>query len=190
MEAVEMSERKATVQRKTKETDVKITIDLDGSGKYDISCQEQFLRHMLETFSKYSSYDLNVMAVGDNDHHLVEDAAITLGSAIRQALGEQPVERIASALVPMDDALVEVTLDIIDRPYADIDCPDPLWHHFFRSFAMSAGITLHVIVKRGFDEHHIVEATFKALGTAMRKATTPRASLLSTKSKPEIRRDQ
>ncbi|OPY32421.1 MAG: imidazoleglycerol-phosphate dehydratase [Methanomassiliicoccales archaeon PtaU1.Bin124] len=183
-----MSGRKASVERKTKETDVKISIDLDGSGKYAISCQEQFLRHMLETFSKYSSYDLDVMAVGDNEHHLVEDVAITLGSAVRQAMGDAPVERIASAVVPMDDALVEVTLDIIDRPYADIDCPDPLWHHFFRSFAMSSGITLHVIVKRGFDEHHVVEATFKALGTAMRKATTARATLLSTKAKPQVRR--
>jgi len=185
-----MSGRKAGVERRTKETDVKIEIDLDGSGKYDISCQEQFLRHMLETFSKYSSYDLKVLAVGDNDHHLVEDAAITLGSAVRQAMEDLPVQRIATAIVPMDDALVEVTLDIIDRPYADIDCPDPLWHHFFRSYAMSAGITLHVIVKRGFDEHHIVEATFKALGTAMSRATAPRESLLSTKSKPVIRRDK
>lgn len=184
-----MSERKAMMQRKTKETDVKVTIDLDGSGKYAISCQEQFLRHMLETFSKYSSYDLEVMAVGDNDHHLVEDVAITLGSAVREALKDVPVERIASALVPMDDALVEVTLDIIDRPYADIDCPDALWHHFFRSFAMSSGITLHVIVKRGFDDHHIVEATVKALGLAMKRATQPRSSLLSTKAKPEMRRD-
>lgn len=185
-----MSGRKAGVERKTKETDVKIEIDLDGSGKYDISCQEQFLRHMLETFSKYSACDLKVMAVGDNDHHLVEDVAITLGTAVRQALGDGPVERIASAIIPMDDALVEVTLDIIDRPYADIDCPDPLWHHFFRSYAMSAGITLHVIVKRGFDDHHIVEATFKALGMAMRKATAPRKDLLSTKAKPVIRRDR
>lgn len=184
-----MSERKASVQRKTKETEVSVTLDLDGKGTYVVECPDQFLRHMLETFSKYSSYDLEVKAEGDNQHHLVEDAAIVLGGAVRQAIGDRPVERIASAIVPMDDALVEVTLDIIDRPYADIDCPDALYHHFLRSFAMSSGITLHVIVKRGFDEHHIVEASVKALGTAMRRATAPRGELLSTKAKPQVRRE-
>jgi imidazoleglycerol-phosphate dehydratase len=88
----------------------------------------------------------------------------------------------------MDDALVEVTLDIIDRPYADIDCPNVLYHHFMRSFAMSSGITLHIIVKRGFDDHHVVEASFKALGSALRQATQPRQDLLSTKDKPMTRR--
>lgn len=184
-----MSERKASVERRTKETDVSIALNLDGKGTYKVECSDQFLKHMLETFSKYSSYDLDVKADGDNQHHLVEDAAIVLGGAVRQAIGDRPVERIASAIVPMDDALVEVTLDIIDRPYADIDCPDPIYHHFLRSFAMSSGITLHVIVKRGFDDHHIVEASIKALGTAMRRATAPRAELLSTKAKPQVRRE-
>ncbi|MFA5313277.1 MAG: imidazoleglycerol-phosphate dehydratase [Methanomassiliicoccales archaeon] len=183
-----MSGRKANVERKTKETDVTMSVDLDGTGKYDVACEEQFLRHMLETFSRYSSFDLKVKASGDNVHHLVEDAAIVLGTAVREAIGDVPVERIASAIVPMDDALVEVTIDVIDRPYADIDCPDVIYHHFLRSFAMSAGITLHVIVKRGFDEHHVVEASVKALGTALKKAVVPRSDVLSTKARPKVRR--
>lgn len=183
-----MTERHAKVNRRTKETDVTIELLLEGSGKADITCQNQFLRHMLDTLSRYSGFDMTVEAEGDDDHHLVEDVAIVLGSALKQALADIPTERIASGLVPMDDALVEVTLDIIDRPYADIDCPNALYHHFMRSFAMSSGITLHIIVKRGFDEHHIVEASFKALGSALRKATQPRVDLLSTKDRPKTRR--
>jgi imidazoleglycerol-phosphate dehydratase len=103
----------------------------------------------------------------------VEDVAIALGTAFRQALGEVPVERIASTMVPMDDALITVAVDIVDRPYCDVDCPDLLYSHFLRSFSMSSGITLHAIVHRGLDEHHVVEATFKALGSALRKAVVP-----------------
>jgi imidazoleglycerol-phosphate dehydratase len=184
----EMAVRSAKLNRQTKETDVSIELNMDGTGKASVRCDEQFLRHMLETFARYSSFDLEVQAKGDNDHHLVEDVAIVLGQAFREALGEGPVERIASAVVPMDDALVEVDLDIVDRPYAEIDCPDVLYHHFLRSFAMSSGITLHVIIKRGFDDHHMVEATFKALGTALRRATARRETVLSTKDRPKVRR--
>ena len=183
-----MVTRSAKLNRQTKETDVSIGLNIDGTGKAAVHCDEQFLRHMLETFARYSSFDLDVKASGDNDHHLVEDVAIVLGQALREALGDAPVERIASAVVPMDDALVEVDLDIVDRPYAEIDCPDVLYHHFLRSLAMSSGITLHVIVKRGFDHHHIVEATFKALGTSLRRATRRRENVLSTKEKPRVRR--
>ena len=183
-----MATRTAKLNRQTKETDVSIEMNIDGTGKSSVSCDEQFLKHMLETFARYSSFDVNVVAKGDNDHHLVEDVAIVLGSALRESLGDTPVERIASAVVPMDDALVEVDLDIVDRPYAEIDCPDALYHHFLRSFAMSSGITLHVIVKRGFDDHHMVEATFKALGTALRRATAKRETVLSTKERPKVRR--
>ena len=173
-----MAARSAKLNRQTKETDVSMELNLDGTGKATVLCDEQFLRHMLETFARYSSFDLEVQAKGDNDHHLVEDVAIVLGQALREALGEAPVERIASAVVPMDDALVEVDLDIVDR----------LYHHFLRSFAMSSGITLHVIIKRGFDDHHMVEATFKALGTALRRATAKRETVLSTKDRPKVRR--
>jgi len=114
--------------------------------------------------------------------------AIVLGMAMREAIGDQPIQRIASSMVPMDDALVVVAMDLIDRPYVDIECPDQLYHHFLRSFAMTSGMTLHVKVVRGFDEHHIIEATIKALGRALSKAVAQRENLLSTKSKPKVRK--
>lgn len=180
--------REAKLSRKTKETSISLTIHLDGSGRSKVSVDEQFLRHMLETWTKYSGFDLTLDATGDNDHHLIEDVAISLGTAFREALGERPVERVASAMVPMDDALVTVAVDIIDRPYADVDCPDPLYHHFFRSFAMSSGITFHGMVHRGMDDHHIIEATFKGLGLALKRAVVPREDILSTKDTVTFRR--
>jgi len=181
--------RESKISRKTRETDISLRLSIDGSGKAEIKADEQFLRHMLETLTKYGSFDLAMDATGDNQHHLVEDVAIALGTAFRQALGDRPVERIATVTVPMDDALVTVSLDVIDRPFADVDCPDPLYTHFFRSFAMSSGITLHGMVHRGMDDHHIIEATFKALGTALRKAAVPRAEVLSTKDAVSLRRE-
>lgn len=180
--------RESNIDRKTKETDIKLRLSIDGSGHAEIETEEQFLRHMLDTLTRYGSFDLRLEATGDNDHHLVEDVAIALGTAFREALGDMPVERIAAAMIPMDDALVTVAVDIIDRPYCDVDCPDVLYAHFFRSFAMSSGITLHGIVHRGMDEHHIIEATFKALGTALRRAVVPRDSVLSTKDSVSLRR--
>jgi imidazoleglycerol-phosphate dehydratase len=184
-----MKARTAKVRRQTRETNIEIVLTLDGAGKGVVQCEDKFFRHMLETLAKYASFDLELKAVGDNRHHVVEDIGIVLGSALSQAVGDQPIERIASATVPMDDALVTAAIDVIDRPYVDVECPDDLCLHFFRSFAMSAGITLHIIVERGFDEHHIVEAGFKALGISLRKAVVPRMSLLSTKDKPKVRRE-
>ncbi len=180
--------REAKVSRKTKETQVDVSLLVDGSGRSTVKCEDQFLTHMLETLAKYASFDLKVSGKGDNEHHLIEDTAIALGAALREAVGEEPVERIASATVPMDDALTLVSLDIIDRPYADVDCPDALYLHFFRSLAMSSWMTLHVAVLRGLDEHHIIEASFKALGMALKQAVQRRESLLSTKDAVEIRR--
>jgi imidazoleglycerol-phosphate dehydratase len=180
--------RSATIDRETKETKIEIELNLDGSGTADISCDDQFLTHMLESLAKYADFDITLKAVGDNEHHLLEDVAIVLGMALREAIGDQPIQRIASSMVPMDDALVVVALDLIDRPYVDIECPDPLYHHFLRSVAMSSGMTLHVMVERGFDEHHIVEATVKALGRALNKAVAQRERMLSTKSKPKVRK--
>jgi len=184
-----MKARKAKVRRQTRETNIEIAVTLDGTGKGVVQCEDKFFKHMLETLAKYASFDIELKAVGDNRHHVVEDIGIVLGSALSQAVGDQPIERIASATVPMDDALVTAAIDVIDRPYVDVECPDDLCLHFFRSFAMSAGITLHIIVERGFDEHHIVEAGFKALGISLRKAVVPRMSLLSTKDKPKVRRE-
>jgi len=181
--------REAKLSRKTRETDIALRLSLDGTGRAEVKVEEQFLRHMLETLTRYAAFDLQLEASGDNTHHLVEDVAIALGTALREALGTGPVERIASAMVPMDDALVTVAVDIVDRPYADVDCPDALYTHFFRSFAMSSGITLHGMVHRGYDEHHVIEATFKALGTALRRAVVPRAEVLSTKDAVAVRRE-
>ncbi len=180
--------RVATIDRETKETKIELRLDLDGSGDADINCDDQFLTHMLESLAKYSDFDLTLCAKGDNEHHLLEDVAIVLGMALREAIGDQPIQRIASSMVPMDDALVVVAMDLIDRPYVDIECPDPLYHHFLRSVAMSSGMTLHVKVVRGFDDHHIVEATVKALGRALNKAVAQRERMLSTKAKPKVRK--
>ncbi len=179
--------RSAVISRETKETRIRIALDIDGRGESDIDCQEFFLQHMLNTLGRYAGFNLSVQATGDDIHHLVEDVGIVLGEVLNEAKGEVPVERTSSCTLPMDDALVTVSLDLIDRPYADIDCPDPLYLHFLRSFAMSAGMTLHVVLLRGFDEHHIIEATFKALGKCLQAALLPRDTELSTKDRPRSR---
>ena len=176
-----MSGRAAAVERKTRETEVSVKLDLDGSGEYDIKCQMQFLKHMTETLSRYSSVNMILKVSGDDEHHIIEDTAITIGSALKKAAGTKPICRMSSRTVAMDDALVMVSMDIVDRPYAEIDCPDPLYAHFFRSFAMSSGMTLHTVVMRGFDDHHIIEATFKALGLCLKDALRIRDKELSTK---------
>jgi imidazoleglycerol-phosphate dehydratase len=182
-----MTGRMAKLERNTRETQVVAELNLNGTGEFRVECEIQFLKHMVETMARYASFDLKMNAGGDNDHHIIEDVAITLGTVTKMCLGEEPVERVATEFVPMDDALVMVSLDIVDRPYADVDCPDPIYAHFFRSFAMAAGLTLHIDVIRGFDEHHIVEASFKALGKALHRATRVRGSELSTKDRVEVR---
>lgn len=178
--------RSSSIERSTRETKVSVDLDIDGSGKFDVTCDIQFLKHMTETLARYAGFDLRMDASGDNDHHIIEDAAITLGKALRQAMGDAPIQRMGTAIVPMDDALVMSSLDLVDRPYADIDCPDPLYTHFMRSLAMSAGMTLHIVVIRGFDEHHIVEAGFKATGKALAEALRRRSTELSTKDREII----
>jgi len=181
-------DRRTEVVRKTRETEVRLKLDLDGVGRTEVECEEQFLRHMVETLGRYAGFDLTMEAKGDDVHHLVEDVAIVIGKTLKQCLGEAPIERTAFSMIPMDDALVQVAVDIIERPYADVDCPDTLYTHFFRSLAMSSGITLHIMVIRGYDEHHIIEASFKALGKALHAAVQPRVSELSTKDRPKVSR--
>ena len=176
-----MTGRTAKIERRTRETQISVELDMDGTGKFEVESNIMFLKHMVETLARYASFDLKVSAYGDNDHHIIEDTAITLGKALQQALDGRPVERMATAIVPMDDALVMTSLDLVDRPYADVDCPSPEFHHFFRSFAMSAGLTLHVVVMRGFDEHHILEAGFKSMGKALKDAVVVRKQTLSNK---------
>ncbi len=178
-----MSCRMSKIERSTKETQISIELNIDGTGKYDVKTDDQFLTHMIETFSRYSDIDIKLSATGDNDHHLIEDVGIALGKAFAKALGDIPIERMATSTVVMDDAMVMTSLDIVDRPYCEADCPDPLYNHFMRSFAMSACITLHILVVRGFDDHHIIEASFKSMGKAIKSAVIPRKSELSTKDK-------
>ena len=162
-ESVKMADRVANLKRETRETNISVALNIDGSGQFAVDCDIQFLKHMVETLARYAEFDIKLSAKGDNDHHLIEDVAITLGKAVRDALGDKPIERMATATVVMDDAMVMTSLDLIDRPYCEADCPDPLYVHFFRSFAMTAGITLHILVIRGFDEHHIIEADRKSV---------------------------
>ena len=175
-------ERTAKVSRKTRETEIDIKLVLDGSGRCAADLQDPFLKHMVETLAKYSGANFDVSARGDIEHHLIEDVAITLGRAYREAIGDAPVKRIASATVPMDEALVQVTVDLIDRPYVHLDVPDQMYEHFLRSFAIELRATVHTIVLRGKDQHHVIEATFKALGLALRDAMAPSRVTKSTKS--------
>jgi imidazoleglycerol-phosphate dehydratase len=174
--------RTAELTRETRETKVEVRIRLDGTGQAKVTVPDEFLRHMVETLSRYAGADLEMTASGDIAHHLVEDVAITLGRAFRQAMGEGPVRRIASSTVPMDEALVQVTVDLIDRPYVHLEVPDVIYEHFLRSFAMELRATLHTMVIRGKDDHHIVEATFKALGLALKHAMETNPAAISTKS--------
>ena len=181
-----MTCRAANIKRETRETNISVDLKIDGSGQFDVECDIQFLKHMVETLARYADFDIKMKASGDNDHHLIEDVAITLGKALREAMGEQPIERMATATVVMDDAMVMTSLDLVDRPYCEADCPDPLYIHFFRSFAMSAGMTLHILVIRGFDEHHIIEAGFKSMGKALKDALKVRETTLSNKGSVKV----
>ncbi|MEM1657754.1 MAG: imidazoleglycerol-phosphate dehydratase HisB [Candidatus Jordarchaeales archaeon] len=173
--------REATVSRKTAETSVKVRVNLDGKGESQVDTGIPFLDHMLKTLSKHSMIDIHVEAKGDLKHHLIEDVGITLGEALLKALGgKEGIFRFGSCMVPMDDALVSVALDCGGRPYARIDlklrgeevedvkAEDVV--HFLTSFANAARINLHVNVMCGENDHHKVEATFKALAVALRKA--------------------
>jgi imidazoleglycerol-phosphate dehydratase len=175
--------RAKKLTRKTRETDVRVRIDLDGSGKYSIRLPDKWLKHMLESVARFGRFDLDVSADGDFGHHIIEDVAIALGKALKEALGGRPVQRVGWATLPMDDALVTVAVDLVDRPYCQADLPDEMLEHFLRSFAMEARITLHTVVLRGKNFHHLNEATFKAFGMALHQATRPAGELQSTKGK-------
>jgi imidazoleglycerol-phosphate dehydratase len=174
--------RVAKVSRETKETRVIAELKLDGQGASRCEIPDDFLRHMVETLAKYSGVELRISARGDIAHHLIEDVAITLGRAYRQALGDAPIKRIANATVPMDEALAQASVDLIDRPFVHLEVPDQMYEHFLRSFAMELRATLHTITLRGKDPHHITEATFKAVGLALKDAMTRTEDTLSTKS--------
>jgi imidazoleglycerol-phosphate dehydratase len=170
------------VKRRTKETDISMELNVDGSGRFAGPALRPFLGHLLATLARWGSLDIQVSASGDLEHHLEEDLALVLGRALRHAVDEGPIARAGHAMVPMDDALVMAALDLSGRPYValDIEAGSPE-EHFLRSLASEAGMNLHVVVMRGKDHHHIVEAAFKAVGLALHRAIRPSPSGGSTK---------
>ncbi|WP_339767689.1 imidazoleglycerol-phosphate dehydratase HisB [uncultured Pseudosulfitobacter sp.] len=182
--------RSATITRQTAETDISVTINLDGTGSYDNQTGIGFFDHMLDQLARHSLIDMTIRAKGDlhiDDHHTVEDTGIALGQALAQALGDKRgIVRYGSCLLPMDDAQVRTALDLSARPYliwnvtlptAQIGSFDTeLVREFFTAFATHGGITLHVDMLHGINSHHIAEATFKSVARALRQAveTDPR----------------
>jgi imidazoleglycerol-phosphate dehydratase len=179
--------RTATVERKTRETEVSVSLDLDGSGDSDVDTGIGFLDHMLESFARHSMIDLKVRAQGDlhvDFHHTTEDSAIVIGQAVRKALGDfSGITRFGSALIPMDETLTRVAVDVSNRPYliwkvtipgqklGDMDTE--LFKEWFQAFAQNAGICLHIENLYGGNSHHIVESCFKGTARALRQAVIP-----------------
>lgn len=176
--------RQATIERVTNETAITVTVNLDGTGVYDVKTGVGFLDHMLEQLSRHSLIDLTVRAKGDthiDDHHTVEDTALAIGEAISRALGDRKgITRYGSAMVPMDETLTQVSLDLSNRPYlvwkvtftrdklGTIDTE--LFKEWFQALSQTAGMTLHVWNHYGENNHHIVESAYKALARALRQA--------------------
>ena len=188
--------REATVVRKTLETKIKLKLNLDGSRKITINSGVGFFDHMLNAMSFYAGFDLDVSCQGDlyvDTHHTLEDIGITLGSALKEALGEKKgIRRFSSTITPMDESLALVAIDISNRPFlvenldfssdriGNMDTQD--FKEFFRGFAYSAGITLHIDLMRGENDHHKIEAVFKGLGRALKEAISIESSeIISTK---------
>jgi imidazoleglycerol-phosphate dehydratase len=176
--------RSATVTRKTKETDISVSVELDGAGKAEIATGVGFFDHMLDQIARHSLMDVTIRAKGDlhvDQHHTVEDTGIALGAAIRQALGDMKgITRYADVHLPMDEAMTRAAIDISGRPYlvwkvtftrgkiGEMD--SELFHEFFQAFAQNAGITLHIENLYGRNNHHIAETCFKAVARALRAA--------------------
>ena len=173
-----MIDRTAVLERTTRETTITVRIGDAESARIDTG--ERFLDHMLVTLARYSGLPLGVEARGDLRHHLIEDVGIALGAALRQAAPAARA-RYGHAVVPMDDALVEVALDAGDRPYFAGRLPSSLYTHFLRSLAFEAKWTLHLRVLRGRDRHHVVEAAVKAFGMSLGQALRPADEVFSTK---------
>jgi imidazoleglycerol-phosphate dehydratase len=190
--------RTATVERTTAETDIRVDLSLDGDGTYDVETGIGFYDHMLDLFAKHGGFDLTVRCDGDrhvDDHHTVEDVAITLGQATRQALGDKAhIARYGHAYVPMDDALARAVIDLSGRPYCHVDASfdrervgelsTEMVEHVWRSLADNARCNLHLTVLHGHNAHHKIEALFKAAARALRMAvrrSAEHAEVASTK---------
>lgn len=179
--------RTAKITRATAETKIDVVINLDGEGTYDCATGVGFFDHMLDQLARHSLIDLHVRADGDthiDDHHTVEDTGITLGQALRQALGDKTgIRRYGECSLPMDDAQVRATLDLSGRPYLVWQVPMPtakigtfdseLVREFFQAFSTHSGMTLHADLVHGVNSHHVAEATFKAIARALRQAVEP-----------------
>ena len=184
--------RRATITRKTAETDITVEINLDGTGRYDNQTGVGFFDHMLDQLARHSLIDMTLRCSGDlhiDDHHTVEDVGIALGQALTEALGDKRgIRRYGACLLPMDDALVRCALDLSGRPFLvwTLDLPTQkigtfdteLVREFFQALATHGGITLHVDLLHGVNSHHIAEAAFKSVARALREAveTDPRKS--------------
>ena len=192
----EEEKRQGSIQRKTRETDINLTLIIDGSGQTDINCGVPFLNHMLTLFGVHGFFDLIVKATGDtdvDDHHTVEDIGICLGQAFASALGDKGgIARYGLCYLPMDETLVRVVVDVSNRPCVHYEAAVPdqklgtfdtaLALEFIRAFAQHAGVTLHVDLIHGVNSHHIIEAVFKGLARAMRQATEKLDGLSGTLS--------
>ncbi|WP_264739564.1 imidazoleglycerol-phosphate dehydratase HisB [Cytobacillus firmus] len=177
--------RTAEISRKTNETNITLSLNLDGEGKSDLETGVPFMTHMLDLFAKHGQFDLNIVANGDtdvDDHHTTEDIGICLGQVLKDALGDKKgIKRYGNAFVPMDEALAQVVVDLSNRPHLEMRAEFPsqkvgtfdteLVHEFLWKLALEARMNLHVIVHYGQNTHHIIEAIFKALARALDEAT-------------------
>ncbi len=177
--------RASKVRRKTKETQIEVELNLDGSGKANVNTEIKFFNHLLTSFAKHGCFDLKLRARGDFKHHIAEDAMIALGEAIERALDKKTcIERMGNAIVPMDDALVLAAVDLSGRAFPDIeakfakrrldDLNSDMVEHMLQALATNGKFNLHVKVLRGKNDHHKAEAIFKALGVAIAKAVSKR----------------
>lgn len=177
-----MKQRVHRVRRETRETKIALSLNADGNGRCKFDSEGmQMTGHMVNTLARYSSFDIDVKARGDMEHHTSEDVAICLGLALKKCIEDLPVKRMGFATVPMDDALVQVAVDLSGRNYFASDELLQPFEHFLSSFAANASINLHVAVLRGKDEHHVVEAAFKALGLSLRQGMERREGEVSAK---------
>ncbi|OLS37889.1 imidazoleglycerol-phosphate dehydratase HisB [Bacillus sp. MRMR6] len=179
-------ERFARIERNTNETQIKLSLDVDGQGRAELETGVPFLNHMLDLFAKHGQFNLTIDAKGDieiDDHHTTEDIGICLGQALREALGDKRgIKRYGNAFVPMDETLAQVVIDLSNRPHLEIRADFPsqkvgnfdteLVHEFLWKLALEARMNLHVIVHYGKNTHHMIEAIFKALARALDEATT------------------
>ncbi|MFN2223327.1 MAG: imidazoleglycerol-phosphate dehydratase HisB [Chloroflexota bacterium] len=193
-----MTERMTTIERRTSETDIRLTLNLDGRGRHDIATGVGFLDHMLRHVAVHGLFDITLSATGDLEidaHHTIEDVAIVLGQALDQALADRAgIRRMGSVFVPMDESLAFVAVDLSGRAYSVIQAqwhgpaigqmPTSLVPHFLETLAIQARMNLHARIEYGRDDHHQAEALFKALGRALRAAVAPderRSGVASTK---------